>query len=223
MTFSLLCLHDIYHLCICTLPKLKKKQQQPYFPLSQGISLDWGFPGDSVRKNPYANAGDTGSIPKSGRSPGEVNGNSPQYACQENPMDRGAWWATVCGGAQSWTQVNMHVSTHACPHLPRLDDLVGLFLHTVNPDIWQWALRFSLVLCSVLSYQTDDVKWGRSPTQWPHARLPRAGRLRHSSVWSPRIHPAGVASGAGVGWTLVTEPFFCLRETPRGRWSLPCT
>ena len=45
-----------------------------------------------------ANAGDvrdTGSIPGSGRSPGEGNGNTFQYSCLENPMDREAWWATV--------------------------------------------------------------------------------------------------------------------------------
>ena len=42
-------------------------------------------------------AGDLGSIPWSGRSPGEGNGNPLQYSCLENPMDRGAWWATVHG------------------------------------------------------------------------------------------------------------------------------
>ena len=42
-------------------------------------------------KNPPANAGQTGSIPESGRSPGEGNGNALQYSCLENPMDRGAW------------------------------------------------------------------------------------------------------------------------------------
>ena len=47
-------------------------------------------PGGSVVKNPPANAGDTGSIPGSGRSPGEGNGNPLQYSCLENPMDRGA-------------------------------------------------------------------------------------------------------------------------------------
>ena len=41
------------------------------------------------------NAGDLGSVPGLGRSPGEGNGNSPQYSCLENSMDRGAWWATV--------------------------------------------------------------------------------------------------------------------------------
>ena len=43
------------------------------------------------------NAGELGSIPGSGRSPGEGNGNPLQYSCLENPMDRGAWWATVQG------------------------------------------------------------------------------------------------------------------------------
>ena len=57
-------------------------------------------------KNMPANAGgirDTGLIPGSGRSPGEGNGNPLQYSCLENPMDRGAWWATVHGVAESDT------------------------------------------------------------------------------------------------------------------------
>ena len=62
-----------------------------------------GFPGCSVVKNPPANAGDTGSIPGSERSPG-VGISSPfQYSCLENPMDRGAWRATVCGVTQRRT------------------------------------------------------------------------------------------------------------------------
>ena len=47
------------------------------------------------------NAGDLGSIPGLGRSPGEGNGNPLQYSCLENPMDRGASWATVHGVAES--------------------------------------------------------------------------------------------------------------------------
>ena len=60
-------------------------------------------------KNPPANAGDardtrdTGSFPGSGRSSGVGNGNSLQYSYLENPMDRGAWRATVHGGEKSWT------------------------------------------------------------------------------------------------------------------------
>ena len=53
-----------------------------------GIVL--GFSDGSVIKNPLANAGDAGSIPASGRSPGEGNGNPFQYSCLGNPMDRGA-------------------------------------------------------------------------------------------------------------------------------------
>ena len=49
-----------------------------------------GFPGGAVVKNPPVNAGGVGSIPGSGRSPGEGNGNPLQYSCPENPMDKGA-------------------------------------------------------------------------------------------------------------------------------------
>ena len=49
---------------------------------------------------------DPGSIPGSGRSPGEGNGNPLQYSCLENPMDGEAWWATVHGVANSWRQLS---------------------------------------------------------------------------------------------------------------------
>ena len=65
-----------------------------------------GFPGGTVVKNPPANAGDTGSISGLGKLPGEGNGNRLQYSCLENPMDRGAWPATVKGGTKSWTQLS---------------------------------------------------------------------------------------------------------------------
>ena len=56
-----------------------------------------GFPGGSVVENPSASAGDMGSTPEPRRSPGEGNGNPLQYPCLGNPMDRGAWRATVHG------------------------------------------------------------------------------------------------------------------------------
>ena len=55
----------------------------------------WGFPSSSNGKQAAYKAGDLGSIPGLGRSPGEGNGYPLQYSCLENPMDRGAWWATV--------------------------------------------------------------------------------------------------------------------------------
>ena len=64
------------------------------------------FPGGSDGKASVCNAGDLSSIPGSGRSPGEGNGNPLQYSCLENPMDRGEGgerWATDHGVTKSWT------------------------------------------------------------------------------------------------------------------------
>ena len=58
-----------------------------------------------VKASAY-NVGDPGSIPGSGRSPGEGNGNPLQYSCLENPMDGGAWWAAVHGVTKSRTQLS---------------------------------------------------------------------------------------------------------------------
>ena len=70
---------------------------------SQSLSAAfWGFPGGSVGKNPPANAGDAGSIPGLGRLPEEGNGNPLQYSGLENPMDRGAWQATVHEAAKEY-------------------------------------------------------------------------------------------------------------------------
>ena len=59
-----------------------------------------GFPHSSVSKEFACNAEDLGLIPRSGRPSGEGNGNPLQYSCLENPIDRGAWWATVHGAAR---------------------------------------------------------------------------------------------------------------------------
>ena len=72
------------------------------------MGLPLGFPDGSVVKNLPANAGDigdAGSIPGSERSPGKANGNALQYPCLENPMDRGAWWATVHGLTKTQTRL----------------------------------------------------------------------------------------------------------------------
>ena len=61
------------------------------------------FPNGSDGKESACNGGDSGSIPGSGRSPGEGHGNPLQCSCLENSMDRGAWWATVHGVTKSQT------------------------------------------------------------------------------------------------------------------------
>ena len=69
--------------------------------------MDWeGFPGGAAVKSLPTNAGeagDAGSNPRWGRSPGKGNGSSLQYSCLENSMDKGAWWATVHEDAKSQT------------------------------------------------------------------------------------------------------------------------
>ena len=69
-------------------------------------TLSMGFPGGSEDKASAFNAGDPGLIPGSGRSPGEGNGNPLQYSCLENPLDRGAWWATVHWVTKSRTRLS---------------------------------------------------------------------------------------------------------------------
>ena len=74
-------------------------------------SMCQGFPGDSNGEEFACNAGDPGSEPGLGRSPGEGNGNPLQYSCLENLMDRGAWRATVHGVTKSQTRLSdLHFS-----------------------------------------------------------------------------------------------------------------
>ena len=65
-----------------------------------------GFPGGSAVENLPANEGDPSSIPGSGSSSGEGHSNPLQCSCLENPMGRGAWWATVHGLAKCWTRLS---------------------------------------------------------------------------------------------------------------------
>ena len=81
-----------------------KGRGEAWPPDSLGVII--GFPGDADVKESACNAGNPGSIPGSGRSPGEGNGNPLQYSSLENPIDRGAWQATVHGVAKSWTQLS---------------------------------------------------------------------------------------------------------------------
>ena len=89
-----------------------------------------GFPGGSEVKASACNAGDLGSIPGSGRSPGEENGNPLQYSCLENSMDGGAWWATVHGVAKSQTRLSdfTFTFTFICPGVGLLNQEAILFL-----------------------------------------------------------------------------------------------
>ena len=109
-------------------------------PLSlKSLALSGGFFTTSTTwetpwvKKLTANAGDlrdTGSIPGSGRSPEGGHGNPLQYSCLENPMGKGAWWATVHRVSKSWTWLKW-LSTHACSKTAYFGDWRSLFnVHT---------------------------------------------------------------------------------------------
>ena len=82
---------------------------------------------------------DTGLIPGSSRSPGGGNGKPLQYSCLENPMDRGAWWATVHRVAQSWTRLNDLACTHILTHIYTYIQKKG-FQKNLNTVVCQAAL-----------------------------------------------------------------------------------
>ena len=76
-----------------------------------------GFPGGSVVKNLPAKAGHVSSICRSGRSPGEENGNPLQYSCLVNPMDRGAWWAALPGVAKELDTTSQLRKNNILPYI----------------------------------------------------------------------------------------------------------
>ena len=88
----------------------------------------YGFPHSSVSKESACNAGDPGSIPGSGRSPGVGNGNPLQYSCLDNPLDRGAWRATVHGVAR----VGHDLATEPPPHSHMGNILACYFSNRLN-------------------------------------------------------------------------------------------
>ena len=96
-----------------------------------------GFPHSSVGKESAHNAGDWGSIPGLGRSPGEGNGNPLQYSCLENPADRGAWRATVHGVAR----VGHDLAT-------KPPDPLDYMVNCMQAEQWRISLRWVILLCA---------------------------------------------------------------------------
>ena len=87
--------------------KTNAKRRKPFKTLIISTTqCSMGFPHSSVGRASACNAGDLGSIPRWKISPGEGNGYPLQYSCLENPMDRGAWQATVHEVAKSRTQLS---------------------------------------------------------------------------------------------------------------------
>ena len=117
------------------MPKWAETNKKPSL-LKQGPNfLSLAFPGGSAVKNLLANARDTGLIPGSRRSPGEGNGYSLQCSCLGNPMDRGAWWATILGLTMSQARLrNQHfLSLFHCRHSYIM--IIYIFLIIFSSDL----------------------------------------------------------------------------------------
>ena len=134
-----------------------------------------GFPGGSVVKNLPANVGGMGSVPGLGRSPGEGNGNSLQYPCPKNSMDRGTWRAIVHRVTQSrtqWSYVHLcvYIYTHTWTHTHirvYFNYILSLLTNRLDPR-WKCKLLFkssfySLSLLSVLWLSCVPGRY----THWP--------------------------------------------------------
>ena len=129
---------------------------------------------------------DLGSILKSGRSPGEGNGNPLQYSCLETPMDRGAWWAIVYGATKLDTTI------HACTVALRVPGGLGLnpSEHTGGGLVARSCLTlFHPMDCSPPgssvhgSLQTRKLEWVSCP---PPGNLPVLG-IKPASLMSPAL------------------------------------
>ena len=110
------------------------------------MGLPWWLSGKESACN-AGDSGDTGLIPGLGRSPGGGHGNSLQYSCLENSMDRGAWWATFCGVAKSQTllkQLSMQAHAIKYMHIIKLQfsPLDTLFDLYTNPCVGITATLF---------------------------------------------------------------------------------
>ena len=105
-----------------------------------GLLSQW-LVAQTVKASAY-NGGDPGSIPGSGISPGEGNGNPLQYSCLKNPMDRGAWWATVHGVTKSRTRLSDFTFTFSSwgARDPGIWDLPRLGMELVFSCIGRWII-----------------------------------------------------------------------------------
>ena len=146
-----------------------------------------GFTCGSDSKESACNVGDLGSIPGLGRSSGEGNSNPLQYSCLENPMDRGAWWATVHGVAKSRTRLRRR-GRQRVRWLDGISDLTDMSLSrlwesVMDREAWRAAVHGVAESWTQLSDWTE-LNWTewRALSQWIYAVVSASGVQKTHSV-----------------------------------------
>ena len=149
--------------------------------------LHWGFPRTSVDKDSACSTGDPGSIPGSGRSPGEGNDNLLRFSCLENPIDRGTWWATVhrvprVGHDLRLTLPSFHSDS---PHLmtPTSCPLYVLVFQFVTLAKWVMSLSHLWLFATpwTVAYQASPPMGFSRQEHW--SGLPFPSPMHESGKW----------------------------------------
>ena len=135
----------------------------------------YGFPGGSVGEESACNAGHLGSIPGSGRSPGEGNGYPVQYSCLENSTDRGTWWTTAHGVARIWTGLSN-------PHFHFLTSM------TVYKNFQSIALTFKNFLFQNLLTILFSLNWSLHSVKHSCFKCKNLGVLKKANTWVTPMH-----------------------------------
>ena len=155
--------------------------------------MHWASQVATVVKNPPANAGHTGSIPGSGRSPGAGHGNPFQYSCLENPMDRGAWQATVQGVAYSriWLKwLSMQACDNKVPQSGQLKKQTFIIWQFQKLDVQDQAVSSIGFFWGFSTWSSTAPSARASSTVFPlHLSLPRFLLLIRTQSYWIRAHP----------------------------------
>ena len=122
------------------------------------ISESQWSPGGSDGKASARSVGNSGSIPGSGRSPGEGNGNPLQYSCLENSMDGGAWWAAVHGVTKSCTWLSDFTFLWVCFFIYKIQDSYNKWNNTSNLA-WDYKEWVNGILLSICITEESGVGW----------------------------------------------------------------
>ena len=147
-----------------------------------------GFPGGSEVKASAWNAGDLGSIPGSGRSPGEGNGNPLQYSCLENPMEGEAWWATVHGVAKSRTRLSYLTLNYTDFLYPQIVNIYIRWAWSILlfQKVSEWVKSLSRVWLFAtpwtVAYQASPSMGFSRQEHWSGLPFPSPGDLPYSGI-----------------------------------------